>query len=115
MLEDDVDIPLAGDVPNGLAELPRLFDPRIVFRCADLRHLPPAGKLLAVDHALGAELHHVVALAFIRDDADGVGAGGSRELHAEHAETARGAPHEYMVARLHGVRRMAEEHAVGGG
>src|SRR6266404_2982655 len=115
MLEHDIDVPLAGDVPDRLAELARLLDPGIVVRRADLRHLAPTGKLLAVDRALGAQLHHVVALAFIRDDADGVGAGSGRKLHAENAEAAGGAPHQYVVAWLQGVRRMAIEHAIGGG
>src|SRR6516164_3542804 len=115
MLEHDIDVALAGDVPDRLAELARLLDPGIVVRRADLRHLAPAGKLLAVDHALGTQLHHIVALAFIRDDADGVGTGSGRELHAENAEAAGGAPYQHVVARLQGVRRMAIEHAIGGG
>ena len=77
-------------------------------------HLTPAGKILAVDHALGAQLHHVIALAFIRDDADGVGTGGGRELHAEHAEAAGSPPHQHVVAGLQRMRRMAVQHAIGG-
>src|SRR5262250_90818 len=100
MLEHDIDVTLAGDVPDRLTELAGLLDPGVVVRRADLRHLAPAGKLLAVDYAFGTQLHHVVALAFIRDDADGVGAGSSRELHAENAEASGGAPHQHMVARL---------------
>src|SRR5262249_59052645 len=63
MLEHDIDVALAGDVPDCLTELTRLLDPGIVVRRADLRHLAPAGNLLAVDYAFGTQLHHVVALA----------------------------------------------------
>ena len=38
----------------------------------------------------------------------------AHELHAEHAEPARGAPDQHVVAGLQRVRRMAEQHAVGG-
>ena len=50
----------------------------------------------------------------VGDDADGVGAGRGDELHAEHAEAARRAPHQNVVAGLERVRRMAEQHAIGG-
>ena len=115
MLEYDIDIVLAGDIPDRLAEPARLLDPAVVFRRADLGHLTPAGKLLAIDHTLGAQLHHIVALAFIRDDADGVGARRRRELHAEYTKPAGGAPYQDMIARLEDMRRMAEQHAIGGG
>src|SRR6476646_4578815 len=82
MLEHDVDVALAGDVPDRLAELASFLDPGVVFRRADCGHLSPAGKILAVDDALRAQLPHVIALALIRDDADGIGAGRGRELHA---------------------------------
>src|SRR6476659_10932137 len=101
MREHDVDVALAGNLPDRLAELARLLDPAIVFRRADLRHLSPAGKLLAIDHTLGAQLSHIIALAFIRDDADGIGARGGREVHAEDAKPAGGAPHQHMIAWLH--------------
>src|ERR1700692_78581 len=51
MLEHDVDVFLAGDVPDRLAEAARLLDPGIVFRSADLGHLAPALDLTAVDDA----------------------------------------------------------------
>ena len=85
-----------------------------IFGRVDLRQLPPALEVLAVDDALGAEREHVVALALVRDDADGVGARGGAELHGEHAEPAGGAPHQHIVARLQLVRRVAEQHAIGG-
>src|SRR3954463_532854 len=97
MLEHDVDVALAGDVPDRLAELAGFLDPGVVFRRADCGHLSPAGEILAVDDALGAQLHHVIALALIRDDADGIGAGRGRELYAEHPEAARSAPHQHVV------------------
>src|SRR5829696_4498401 len=86
MLEDDVDVLLAGDVPDRLAELARLLGPLVVLRRVDLRQLAPAVEVLAVDGAAGAELHDVVALRLVRDDADGVGAGRRAELHAEDAK-----------------------------
>src|SRR6202023_3328504 len=67
-----------------------------------------------VDHALGAELEHVLALALVRDDADRVRPRGGAQLQAEHTEAAGGAPYQYVVAGLEGVRRMAEQHTVGG-
>src|ERR1043166_6187374 len=90
MLEHDVDVALAGDVPDRLAELARLLHPRVVFGRANLGQLAPAVEILAVDHALGAELHDVIALGGVGHDADRVGAGRSGELHAEHAEPAGG-------------------------
>ena len=51
---------------------------------------------------------------FVGHDADGVGARGGDQLDAEHAEAARGAPHQHIVAGLEDVRRMAEQHAIGG-
>src|SRR5690349_10535461 len=48
MLEHDVDVALAGDVPDRLAEAPRLFHPGIVFGSADPRHRAPAFELAAV-------------------------------------------------------------------
>src|SRR5262249_55443353 len=66
MFEHDIHVALAGNVPDRLAELARFLDPAVVFQRADLRHLPPAGKFLAIDDTLGAQLHHIVALAFIR-------------------------------------------------
>ncbi len=76
---------------------------------------PQQLKSLRLIDALGAELEHVVALGLVGDDADRVGARGRGKLHAEHAEAARGAPHQHEIAGLHGVRRVAEQHAVGGG
>ena len=81
----------------------------------DLRHLAPALEVLAVDDAVGAEVHHVVALRIVGDHADRIGAGRRGKLHAEHAEPAGAAPHQHVVAGLERVRRMAEQHAIGGG
>ncbi len=44
-----------------------------------------------------------------------IGAGGGDELHAEHAEPARRAPDQNVVAGLEGVRRVAEQHAISRG
>src|SRR5215211_1290591 len=115
MLEHDVHVALAGNVPDRLAELARLLHPGVVFGRIHLGHRTPAGELLAVDGAFGAQAHHVFTLALVRDDADRVGAGGGGELHAEHAKPARAAPHQHVVAGLERVRCMAEQHAVGGG
>ena len=80
----------------------------------DRRHLAPALELLAVDHALGAEVEHVLGLAFVGDDRDRVRARGRDKLHAEHAEPARRAPDQHVVAGLERMRRVAEQHAIGG-
>src|SRR3981081_2954222 len=114
MLEHDVDVALAGDVPDRLAELARLLDPGVVLRRVHRGHRAPAGEILAVDDALGAELHDIIALGLIRDDADRIRARRGRELHAEHPEPAARAPYQHVVAGLERVRRMAEQHAVGG-
>ena len=75
MLEHEIDVvALAGDLPDGGAELAHLLEPRVVLGRADLGHLAPAVELLAVDDAAGAELHDEVALVVLGDDADGVGA-----------------------------------------
>src|SRR5258708_4295868 len=114
MLEYRIDVLLAGDIPDRLAEFARLPDPAVVFRRADLRHLAPAVEVLAIDDALGAESEHVLPLALVRDDADRVGAGCRADLHPEHPEAARSAPDQHVVPGLEGVRRMAEQHPVGG-
>src|SRR5882672_11818207 len=108
MLEHDVDVALAGDLPDRLAELARLLDPGVVFRRVHGGHLAPAGEILANDDALGTELHHIVALGLVRDDADRIRARGRRELHAENPEAAAPAPDQHVVARLERGRRMAE-------
>src|SRR3979490_882287 len=114
MLEHDVDVALAGDVPDRLAELARLLDPGVVFRRVHRGHLAPAGEILANDDALGAELHHIVALGLVRDDADRIRARGRRELHAEHPEPAAPAPHQHLVPRLARWWRGARENPGGG-
>ena len=114
MLEHRVDVLLLGDVPDRLAELAGLRHEGVVLGRIDLRQLPPAIEVLAVDDALGAERHHELALCFVRDDADGVGAGRRAKLHAEHAQSPRCAPDENVVARLQSMRLMAEQHAIGG-
>src|SRR5258708_6991070 len=106
MLEHRIDVVLAGNIPDRLAELARLLHPGVVFRRADLRHLAPAIEILAIDGALGAQLEHVLALALIRDDPDGVGARRRAELQAEYSEAAGCAPHQHIVAGLERVRRM---------
>src|SRR3546814_18422878 len=62
------------------------------------RSLAPAVEVLAVDDALGAERHHIVALALIGNDADGVGACCRAKLHGEGAEATRGAPDQHVLA-----------------
>src|SRR5712664_4573895 len=100
MLEHRIDVVLAGDIPDRLAEFARLPDPAVVFRRADLRHLAPAVEVLAIDDALGAESEHVLPLALVRDDTDGVGARGGADLHTEHPEAARSAPHQHVIPGL---------------
>src|SRR3984893_4194165 len=94
MLEHDVDVALAGDVPDRLAEAPRLFHPGVVFRRADLGHGAPAFELTAVDHALGAAIGDIFGLRLARHDADSVGTGRGDKLYAEAAEAAGSPPHQ---------------------
>src|SRR3569832_276111 len=98
MLEHDVDILLASDVPDGLSELARFLEPRVVLGRADLWHLAPTVEVFAVDDALGAEVAHVLRLALVRLFGDCVRAGGGDELNTKHAEAARGAPDQHVVA-----------------
>src|SRR5216684_4393351 len=97
MLEHRIDVQLAGDIPDRLAEFARLPDPAVVFRRANLRHLAPAVEVLAIDNALGPEFEHILPLALVRDDADGVGARCRADLHAEHPEAARSAPDQHVI------------------
>src|SRR5580692_10238018 len=83
MFEHDIDVALAGDVPDRLAEAPRLFHPGVVFGSADLGHRAPAFEIVAVDDTLGAEIHDILDLRLIGHDTDGIGAGRRDELHAE--------------------------------
>ena len=80
-----------------------------------LRQLAPAIEILAVDHAFGAERHHIIALGLVGDHADRVGARRGAELHAEHAQAPGGAPHQHVVAGPQAMRLVAEQHAIGGG
>src|ERR1700722_4063907 len=98
MFEHDIDVALAGDVPDRLAEAPRFLDPGVVFGRADFWHRAPAFEFAAVDDTLGPEIHDILDLRRIGHDADGVGARRGDELHAEHAEPAGGAPHQNIVA-----------------
>src|SRR5205085_12129758 len=86
MLEYDVDVAFARDFPNRLAELARLAHPGVVLGRVHPGQLAPAIEVAAVDDALGAELHDVIALALVGHDADGIGARRGRKLHAENAE-----------------------------
>src|SRR4051794_24280478 len=104
MLEYRVDVLLAGNVPDRLAELARFLRPLRIFRRVDRRHLAPTLEVLAVDDAARAERHHVIALGFVRDDADRIGASGRAKLHAEDAEAAGGAPDQHVVAGLQAMR-----------
>ena len=65
MLEYDIDVALAGDVPDRLAEAARLLDPGVVFGRADFRHHAPALEVFAVDHAFGAKVEHILFLRLI--------------------------------------------------
>src|ERR1700733_4229857 len=100
MFEYHVDIvAFAGDVPDRLAELARLFRPRIVFWCADPGHRAPAVEILAVDDALRTERQHELTFGFIRNNTDRVGSGYRAQLHGERAQTAARAPHQHVVTR----------------
>src|SRR5665213_4393550 len=56
MLEHDVNIALAGDVPDRLAEAARFLAPIVIFGGIHLRELAPALEFLSVDRAFGAEI-----------------------------------------------------------
>src|SRR6185369_9962123 len=117
MLEDEIDvIALAGDTPDRLAEFAALFHIGVIaLDIVDIGELAPAVEIIAVDDALGAQRHDEIALALIRDDTDGVRAGGRNELDRHRAEAAGGAPDQHVMAGPQDMRAMAEEHAVGGG
>src|SRR6476620_8252679 len=87
VLEHGIDIDaLAGNLPDRLAEIARLFQPHIIFGGADRRHLAPAFEVVAIDHALGAERHDEVALLVVGHDTDGIGACGGDQLHCHRTE-----------------------------
>ena len=117
MLEYEVDVvALAGDLPDGGAELAHLLDILgIALLVVDVGQLAPAVEVVAIDDAPGTQRHHEVGLRRIRDDADRVGAGGRDELDRHRADAACGAPHQHIVTGPQDVRAMAEQHAVGGG
>ena len=108
-------VALAGEFPDGLAELAGLFQPRVVFGAVHRGQLAPAVEVLAVDHALGALIHHELALALVRDHADRVGANGVGELDRVGAEATGGPPDQNVLARLQLMGVMAKQHPVGGG
>ena len=81
----------------------------------DRRHLAPAVEVLAVDHPLGAERQHELALVLLGDDADGIAPRGVDQLDRERAEPARRPPDQHVLPGPQLVRRMAEQHPVGGG
>src|SRR6185503_5093842 len=114
MLKDNIDIAFSGNFPDRLAEAARFLRPLAEFRRVARWHLSPALEIFAVDDALGPEVENVFSLRLVRDNPDGVGAGRSNKLDAEHAEAAGGAPYQNVVAGLEGVRRMPEQHPIRG-
>src|SRR5262245_33390482 len=86
VFEYNVDIFLARDVPDRLAEASRFLRPLVELGRVHCRHLAPALELLAIDHALGAQIENILALRLIGDDSDRIGAGSGYQLHAEYAE-----------------------------
>ncbi len=114
MFEHDVDILLAGDFPDGLTELAALAHIVAKFRAVHLGQLTPALEVLAVEHTLGAHGIDEIVLVVRRHHADGMGAGHRAELDPETAKPAGRAPDQDIVAWLHDVRAVAEQHAVGG-
>ena len=115
MFEHHVDVhALAGDVPDGLAEFARLFEPHGVFRSVHGGHLPPAIKVATVDNALGAEPHDKLTLVFVGNHTDGVGAGRVDQLDRVGAKAAGCAPYQNVLTRLQVVGLMAKQHTVSG-
>ncbi len=116
VFEDDVDVDIARDVPDGLAELADFLHPGAVgLGVLGVRHLPPAVEVLPVQPGLGAELHAVATLVFARHDRDRVGAGGLADLDGHRAEATRASPDKHVHRRLQDMRGVAVEHAPGGG
>ena len=95
-----------------LGEAPGLLLPRalLLWRLVAAPH--HAGELGAVDGRHGAQRPAQLPLRLRGDDAHAVGAGQAAELGGEHAEPARGAPHEHAVAALE--LDLVDQHAVGG-
>src|SRR5579885_2527088 len=115
--EDDPGIaPFAYDVPDGLAERPRLRDPRRERRIIlPMGKHPPVLEVLAVYTAFGAELPAEFYFPIIADDPDRNAAFGLHDLNRHRAESARCAPDEHHVAFADGVRRPSHQHPVCGG
>src|SRR5215813_1114030 len=100
MLEDDIDVAFSCNFPDRLAEATCFFRPLGEFRRVYRRHLSPALVVLAIDDTFRAEIEDVLDLRFIRNDADGVGAGRGNKLDPEHAEASGSSPYQNVVAWL---------------
>src|SRR4029077_13318639 len=102
--------------PDRLAEGPRPLGPVAVgLPVLRVRHDAPVVELGAVDDPDRAVLHTELLLGVVGDHRDGAAALRAYDLEREAAEPAGGAPHQHHVARLHGVRLTAHQHAGGGG
>ena len=103
---------VAEDLLHRLVEAARLPEALLLLlgRLAALAH--HARELVAVDVAVGAELHDQLALLLGGDDADALRPGRLAELHREHAEAAGGAPDQDLVAGLQIA--LVDQHPVGG-
>ena len=115
VFEHQVDVAIAGDLPDGLTELARLLHVVAELGPVDLGQLAPAVEVVAVQDVLGAHRQHELALVLAGHHADGVGAGHGGQLHGEDAQAPRRAPDQHVLAGLQLMRLVAEQHPVGGG
>src|SRR5690349_4754274 len=115
MFEHHVDIaPLADDFPNCFSEPSRFLKPGVVLRRTYFRHRAPAMEFAAVDQPFCAEREHELALGFVGDNADRIGAGNGAELCRERTKAAARAPDEHIVSGPEHMRPVAKKHPVGG-
>ncbi len=107
---------LAQRVPDRLAEGAGALGPVAVGAAVlRVRHRAPVVELRAVDHAHRAVVQAELPLRLVRDHRHRAAALGPHDLQRQAAQAAGGAPHQHHVALLHGMRRPAHQHAVGGG
>ena len=115
MLEHDRRVRLLPQrVPDRLPERLGAVEPALPVRTVPRRRDAPVVERRPVHGADRAEALAVGRLLVRRHDRDRPAAGVGDQLDRERAEPARAAPHQHGVARLHRVRRPAEEHPVGG-
>ena len=112
MLEYDVDVLLAGDVPDRLAEFARSAMNAAYSGELTLGNWPQQSNSLRLMTPLAPSDITYSRLDFVRNDPDRVCARRRAQLHPEHPEPARSAPNQNVVAGLKPMRLVTEQHPI---